>query len=120
MTRSSRRAMTWTLVALGTVLIVLAGVLVATAPMPGPYGGAYGHPFHRGFLPGYRSLGGWLIAGFVALRILAIAFVVTLVARIATGIRGSTDNALQTADRRFAAGEITEEELRHIREVLRS
>ena len=119
MTRSKRRAMTWTLVALGIVLIVLAGVLVAAVPMAGPYGG-YGHPFHRGFPPGYRFLGGWLIAAFVALRIVAIAFVVLLGVRIVTGIRSSSDSALHVASRRFASGEITEEELRHIREVLRS
>ena len=118
MTLSRRRAMTWTLVALGAVIIVLMGLLGHRASPRG----WHGYPYHRGFVPGGLGggLGGWLIAAFVALRLVVIAFLALLVARVVTALRGSTDSALQTANRRFAAGEITEEELRRIREVLRS
>ncbi len=60
----------------------------------------------------------WFIAGFLVLRILGIAFLVLLVVRIVAGARGPNDDALRIASRRFASGEITEEQLRRIREVL--
>ena len=62
----------------------------------------------------------WFIAGFVALRILGIAFLVLLVTRIVAGFRSHTNEALETASRRFASGEITEEQFRRMREVLDS
>ena len=66
------------------------------------------------------ALTGWFIAGFVTLRVLGIAFVVLLVARIAASLRGHRDGALGVAARRFAGGEITEEQFRRIRDVLDS
>jgi uncharacterized membrane protein len=63
---------------------------------------------------------GWFIGGFVLLRVLGIAFVVLLAARIVMGMRGRHDGAREIARRRFASGEITEEELRRISEVLGS
>ena len=62
----------------------------------------------------------WFIAGFVALRLLGIAFVVLLVARIAVGAAGRRDGARGVIARRFAEGEITEEQFRQMREVLGS
>ena len=63
---------------------------------------------------------GLFVAGFVALRLMAVAFIVLLIMRIAAAVRGRSDGALETASRRFAAGEITEEQLRLIRDVLDS
>jgi len=62
----------------------------------------------------------WFVAGFVALKLLGIAFVVLLIARIVAGARGRFDGAREIARRRFASGEITEEQLRQIRDVLDS
>ncbi|HET6451040.1 MAG TPA: hypothetical protein VMF68_14090 [Spirochaetia bacterium] len=64
----------------------------------------------------------WFVAGFFAFRLLGLAFVVLLIARIVGAVRGrrSTDEAVQVAARRFAAGEITEEQLRRIRDALQS
>ncbi|MGA2765502.1 MAG: hypothetical protein ABSG17_19315 [Spirochaetia bacterium] len=62
----------------------------------------------------------WFIAGFVALRILGIAFFVLLVARIAVAVRGRHYDALAIISRRFAEGEVTEEQFRRMREVLES
>ena len=64
------------------------------------------------------ALTGWFIAGFMTLRLLGIAFVVLLVARIVAGVRGRHDGALGVAARRFANGEITEEQFRQIRDAL--
>jgi uncharacterized membrane protein len=63
---------------------------------------------------------GLFFAGFVALRLMGAAFIVLLVMRIAAAVRGRSDGALETASRRFAAGEITEEQFRRIRDVLDS
>ncbi len=62
----------------------------------------------------------WFIAGFVALRILGIAFLVLLVTRIVAGFRSRNSEALEIAGRRFASGEITEDQFRRTREVLDS
>jgi|GEM_PF-2651103 len=60
------------------------------------------------------------IAGFVALKLMGAAFIVLLIIRLAAAVRGRSDGALETASRRFAAGEITEEQFRRIRDVLDS
>jgi uncharacterized membrane protein len=62
----------------------------------------------------------WFIAGFVALRILGITFLVLLVIRIVAGFRSRNNEALELASRRFASGEITEDQFRRMREVLDS
>ena len=62
----------------------------------------------------------WFIAGFVALRVLGIAFVVLLVTRIVAGLKDGHNEAREIARRRFASGEITEEQFRRLREVLDS
>jgi len=58
------------------------------------------------------------VAGFIALKLMGAAFIVLLVIRIAASLRGRSDGALESASRRFAAGEITEEQFRRIRDVL--
>ncbi len=58
------------------------------------------------------------IAGFIALRLMGAAFIVLLIIRIVAAVRGRSDGALETASRRFAAGEITEAQFRQIRDVL--
>ena len=63
---------------------------------------------------------GWFIAGFVVLRVLGIAFIVLLVARIAAGARERYDGASEILRKRFASGEITEEQFHRAREVLDS
>jgi uncharacterized membrane protein len=62
----------------------------------------------------------WFIAGFVALRFLGIAFLVLLIARIVSGARRRHHGALGIISRRFAEGEITEEQFRRMRDVLES
>jgi uncharacterized membrane protein len=62
----------------------------------------------------------WFIAGFVALRVLGIAFLVLLIVRIAAGARRRHHGAAGIISRRFAEGEITEEQFRRMREVLDS
>ncbi len=62
----------------------------------------------------------WFIAGFLALRVLGIAFFVLLIARIVAGVGSRHYDALGIVGRRFADGEITEEQFRRIREVLQS
>ncbi len=69
---------------------------------------------------GMGSMSAWFIAGFVALRMLMIAFVVLLVARIVAAVRGRPDGAVEIAARRFAMGEITEDQFRRIRDALDS
>ncbi len=66
---------------------------------------------------------GWFIAGFFALRILGVAFIVLLVARLVTGSRERfhhVDRASDILRGRLASGEITEEQYRSLREVLES
>ncbi len=59
------------------------------------------------------ALSGWFIAGFVALRLLGVAFVVLLVARIVVAVRGRGDGAArEIAAQRFASGQVTEEQFR--------
>jgi uncharacterized membrane protein len=58
------------------------------------------------------------IAGFIALRLLGAAFIVLLIVRIAAAMRGRSNGALEAASRRFAAGEITDEQFRRIRDIL--
>jgi uncharacterized membrane protein len=62
----------------------------------------------------------WFIGGFVVLRLLAIAFVVLLIARIVAGMRGHHSGALSIIGRRFAEGELTEDQYRRMRDVLES
>ncbi len=62
----------------------------------------------------------WFVAGIIVLRVLGIAFLVLLVARIARGTGSRHDEALEIVGRRFASGEITEEQFRRLREVLES
>jgi len=66
------------------------------------------------------AVSGLFIAGFVVLRLMGVAFLVLLITRITAAVRGRSDEAHETARRRFAAGEITEEQLHRIRGVLGS
>jgi len=61
---------------------------------------------------------GWFIAGFVALRIVGLAFLVLLISRIVMAFRGKCDHASEILRGRLASGEITEEQYRHLREAL--
>jgi uncharacterized membrane protein len=63
---------------------------------------------------------GWFIGGFVVLRLLGIAFLVLLIARVVTGVRSHHGGALGIVSRRFAEGELTEEQFRRMRDVLES
>jgi uncharacterized membrane protein len=63
---------------------------------------------------------GIYFAGFIVLKLIGAAFIVLLIMRIAAAVRGRSDGALESASRRFAAGEITEEQFRRIRDVLDS
>ncbi len=135
MNRSKRRAMTWTLVALGIVIVVLAGVLLATfpwsqglhpfahawaqgqgTPPPGP-DGWYGYPYRWGFLGGPRFFGGGLL--IAALVIL----VVTLAVRRwrSWGYRPWDErmDAEGILRRQFAEGRITEQEYKSRLDALR-
>ncbi|PKL09822.1 MAG: hypothetical protein CVV51_01770 [Spirochaetae bacterium HGW-Spirochaetae-7] len=63
----------------------------------------------------------WFIIASMALRVLCLAFVVLLVSRIAAGFRGhGKDGALAALERRFVAGEVAEEDYRHMRDILKS
>jgi len=62
----------------------------------------------------------WFVAGFFVLRLLGIAFVVLLIARIMAGARRRSNGVAEIAARRFASGEITEEQFRKVRDVLDS
>ncbi|HUI72525.1 MAG TPA: hypothetical protein VL354_18540 [Spirochaetia bacterium] len=62
----------------------------------------------------------WFIGGFIVLRFLVIAFFVLLAVRIVAGLRHRHDGALEVASRRFASGEMSEEQFRRMREVLNS
>ncbi len=62
----------------------------------------------------------WFVAGFIALRVLGIVFLVLVVTRIVAGVRSRNDGALEIASRRFASGEITEEQFHRMQEVLDS
>jgi uncharacterized membrane protein len=63
---------------------------------------------------------GLFMAGFIALKLIGTAFVVLLIVRLVVAARGSSNGALESASRRFAAGEITEDQFRRIRDVLDS
>ena len=63
---------------------------------------------------------GWFVAGFVVLRVLAVVFVVLLVTRIVAGARSRHNGALGIISRRFAEGELTEDQFRRVRDVLES
>ncbi len=66
---------------------------------------------------------GWFFAGLIVLKALGIAFVILLVARIAAGVKsrwGHWDRASEILRGRLAAGEITEDQYRRLREVLDS
>ncbi len=63
---------------------------------------------------------GWFIGGFVLLRLLGIVFVILLIARIVAGAKSHHHGALGILSRRFANGEITEEQFRTMRNVLES
>ncbi len=62
----------------------------------------------------------WFIGGFVLLRILGVAFIILLIARIVAGARGRHNGALGVLGRRYAEGQITEEQYRRMRDVLES
>jgi uncharacterized membrane protein len=63
---------------------------------------------------------GLFIAGFVALKLMGTAFIVLLIVLLIVAVKGGHDGALESASRRFAAGEITEDQFRRIRDVLDS
>jgi uncharacterized membrane protein len=58
--------------------------------------------------------------GCVALRLLGLAFFVVLTVRIVAGLRRNRDGAIAALRRRFAEGEIGEEEFRKLRDALES
>ncbi len=61
----------------------------------------------------------WFFLGLVLLKLLCLAFLLVLVMRIALGWRRHHGRgALAVLERRFVAGEITEEDFRHMRDVL--
>jgi uncharacterized membrane protein len=62
----------------------------------------------------------WFIGGFLLLRALGVAFIILLIARIAAGVRAGQHGALGILSRRFAEGQITEEQFRAMRDVLES
>ena len=62
----------------------------------------------------------WFVGGFILLRILGVAFFILLIARIVAGARSRDHGALSIVSRRFAEGEITEEQFRKMRSVLES
>ncbi len=62
----------------------------------------------------------WFIAGFVLLRILGITFIILLIARIVAGARSRHNGAFGILGRRYAEGQITEEQFRRMRDVLES
>jgi uncharacterized membrane protein len=62
----------------------------------------------------------WFIGGLILLRILGAAFIILLIARIVAGARGRHHGALWILSRRFAEGQITEEQFRAMRDVLES
>jgi len=62
----------------------------------------------------------WFVGGFVLLRILGVVFIVLLIARIFAGAGSHHHGALGILSRRFAEGEITEEQFRKMRDVLES
>ena len=62
----------------------------------------------------------WFFGGFILLRILGVAFFILLIARIVVGARSHHHDALWILSRRFAEGEITEEQFRKMRSVLES
>ena len=63
---------------------------------------------------------GWFIGGFAVLRLLGVAFLVLLIVRVVTGVRGHHNGALGIISRRFAEGELTEDQFRRMRDVLES
>ena len=59
------------------------------------------------------------VIGFIALRVLCLAFFVVLAIRLALAWRGRwPDPALVALERRFAAGELAEADYRAMRKVL--
>ena len=61
------------------------------------------------------------IIGYMAMRILCLAFVVLLIARIAMGLRSQYhDGAMASLERRFVAGDVSEEDYRRMRDILKS
>ena len=61
------------------------------------------------------------IIGFLALRVLCIAFFVALVLRIGSGVMNRCiDSGLATLERRYATGSLGEADFRRMREVLES
>jgi len=130
---SHKRALTWSLVAVGIAGVVLAAVLLATFPW-GQYGqniqAAAGQSATTQWV--WHARGPWMmrglalaggsplfVIGMIVLRLLGLAFAVLLVVRIALAARWRR-GAEATLARRFAAGEITEEQYRHMRDTLES
>ena len=60
----------------------------------------------------------WFIAGFVALKLIGVTFVILLVSRVVVAFRGRHDRASDILRGRLASGEITEDQFRHLRDVL--
>jgi uncharacterized membrane protein len=126
---SRRRAMTWTLVALGILIVALGGMLIATFPWqqagwpsagwtqggpqagvppagyPGPWSG---HPYGWGYLHGPRFFGGGLL--ILLLVILAVSLFVRRGRHWRYERRDGGLDAEEILRRTFAEGRITEEE----------
>ena len=135
MNRSRKRAITWTLVALGIAIMALGGVLAATFPwsqgmspfasptgtpptgVPLP-GGWYGYHHGWGFMHGPRFFGGGLL--IIVLVILLISFAVRRWRHggYYYGREGRLD-AEEILRRTFAEGRITEEEYKSRLDALR-
>ena len=55
------------------------------------------------------------------MRIVFLAFVILLIARIAMEFQGRRrDDAMAALERRFVAGDVSEEDYRHMRDTLKS
>lgn len=138
MNTSRKRVLTWTLVALGAAIIALGAVLALTfpwgqweqqagaihhgfyGPWAAPWHGSYGYPFAWGG-PGSWFFGRGVLAILVVVLIVVLA--VRMLRRPWRSDRGyRSDEALDAEEilrREFAAGRITEEELRRRRDALR-
>lgn len=138
MHRSRKRAITWTLVALGIAIIALVIVVAAAfpwsqagspfahfwaqgvapqgAPSQGPPGW-YGYPHGWGFMHGPRFLGGGLLTGVIVILLIGLAF-----RRWRSGGYNGRDERLDAEEilrRAFAEGRITEEEYKSRTSALR-
>ncbi|HET6451041.1 MAG TPA: hypothetical protein VFI08_07000 [Spirochaetia bacterium] len=140
MGKSRLRALTWALVVVGVLMVGLGGVLAATFPWgqgatasdpgiygpwagrgfgpgPGPWHGA---PHAWGLFHGPRFFGGGLLVAAL------VVLVVVLAVRLGGAPRAGSLHALpgepgaeEILRRRFAEGQITEEQFRSLRDALR-